>query len=88
MIVDAFKWTGGPDQEEDPKWIVDRLLAGTAWVQRGTGGPSLYIENERTGGRARKSRDLCSPGRMGCFVSGWDHSALRRRDVFAELRAG
>ena len=25
IIVDAFKWTGGIDQEEDPQWIVEAL---------------------------------------------------------------
>lgn len=24
-MVDAFKWTGGPDQTEDPEWIVEAL---------------------------------------------------------------
>ena len=25
IIVDAFKWTGGPDQEGEPEWIVEAL---------------------------------------------------------------
>lgn len=25
VIVEAFKWTGGPDQTEDPEWIVKAL---------------------------------------------------------------
>jgi hypothetical protein len=24
-IVDAFRWTGGPDQTEDPEWIVKAI---------------------------------------------------------------
>lgn len=28
VVVDAFKWTGGPDQTEDPEWIVDALEDG------------------------------------------------------------
>lgn len=27
-VVDAFKWTGGPDQTEDPDWIVCAIKAG------------------------------------------------------------
>jgi hypothetical protein len=27
--IDAFKWTGGPDQTEDPIWIVEAIKAGT-----------------------------------------------------------
>lgn len=26
--VEAFKWTGGPDQAEDPQWIVDAIKEG------------------------------------------------------------
>jgi hypothetical protein len=25
IVVEAFKWTGGPDQEEDPEWIIEAL---------------------------------------------------------------
>lgn len=25
VVIDAFKWTGGPDQAEDPQWIVDAI---------------------------------------------------------------
>ena len=25
VLVEAFKWTGGPDQTEDPDWIVDAI---------------------------------------------------------------
>ena len=28
VIIDAFKWTGGPDQLEDPLWMVDSLQKG------------------------------------------------------------
>lgn len=27
--IEAFRWTGGPDQDEDPQWIVDAIKAGT-----------------------------------------------------------
>ena len=25
LIIEAFKWTGGPDQQEDPEWMVDAI---------------------------------------------------------------
>ena len=25
VVIDAFQWTGGPEQEEDPDWINDAL---------------------------------------------------------------
>ena len=29
LIIEAFKWTGGPDQTEDPVWFVDAIKKGT-----------------------------------------------------------
>lgn len=29
VVVDAFQWTGGPDQTEDPEWIVEAIKQGT-----------------------------------------------------------
>lgn len=29
IIIEAFQWTGGPDQKEDPEWIRGMLEAGT-----------------------------------------------------------
>ena len=34
--VEAFIWTGGPDQTEDPEWIVAALKEGRAWFSEGT----------------------------------------------------
>ena len=31
VVIEAFKWTGGPDQEDDPIWIVDKIKDGSAW---------------------------------------------------------
>lgn len=25
VVIEAFKWTGGPDQDEDPEWIVEAI---------------------------------------------------------------
>lgn len=33
VVIEAFQWTGGPDQTEDPVWIVDAIKAGTVRVQ-------------------------------------------------------
>jgi hypothetical protein len=30
VVIDAFKWTGGPDQTEDPEWIIEALEDGRA----------------------------------------------------------
>ena len=32
IIVDAFLWTGGPDQTEDPEWICEAIRDGTATI--------------------------------------------------------
>jgi len=28
VVIDAFQWTGGPDQTEDPQWCVDAIIKG------------------------------------------------------------
>lgn len=28
VVIEAFKWTGGHDQTEDPEWIVEKLKSG------------------------------------------------------------
>lgn len=28
VVIEAFVWTGGPDQTEDPEWIVAAIEAG------------------------------------------------------------
>ena len=42
LIFDAFKWTGGPDQEEDPVWLVDMLKDGRAVIHE-SGTPNCYM---------------------------------------------
>jgi hypothetical protein len=31
VVIEAFLWTDGPDQIEDPTWIVDAIKAGEVW---------------------------------------------------------
>ena len=42
VIVDAFLWTGGPDQTEDPEWIVEAIANRTVVIQQGPNG--CYME--------------------------------------------
>lgn len=35
VVVDAFRWTGGPDQIEDPTWIVEAIRDGEVWYKEG-----------------------------------------------------
>ncbi|MFD2703786.1 hypothetical protein ACFSVM_25485 [Paenibacillus shunpengii] len=45
VVVDAFKWTGGPDQVEDPVWIVDAISSGVvAFCPKDSRGPQLLID--------------------------------------------
>lgn len=30
VVIEAFRWTGGPDQTEDPEWIIDAIRSGAA----------------------------------------------------------
>jgi hypothetical protein len=31
IIIEAFKWTGGPDQTEDPVWIIEAIKTGNVF---------------------------------------------------------
>jgi hypothetical protein len=56
VVIDAFKWTpfsrrdGGPDQTEDPDWIVDAIKRGDVYCQ---GGDNPYLTIETLEGKMR-----------------------------------
>lgn len=60
VIIDAFKWTGGPDQTEDPVWIVERIKAGTVYFADGR----MHIETLE-GTMAANSGDYIIKGVKG-----------------------
>lgn len=31
VVIEAFQWTGGPDQREDPEWIVQAIRNENVW---------------------------------------------------------
>ena len=31
IVIEAFKWTGGEDQAEDPEWVVEKIKDGTVY---------------------------------------------------------
>ena len=37
VVIDAFKWTGGHDQTEDPEWIIEAIEKGTVTIVRPDG---------------------------------------------------
>lgn len=45
VVIDAFKWTGGHDQTEDPEWIVEAIKKGEVWfIGNGTERVALQID--------------------------------------------
>lgn len=45
VVVEAFNWTGGPDQTEEPEWIVEAIRAGTVRFENvGTPDITLMID--------------------------------------------
>lgn len=45
VVIEAFRWTGGPDQTEDPEWIVEAIKAGTVRFQdSGTPNVAMLID--------------------------------------------
>lgn len=35
VVVEAFKWTGGPDQTEDPEWAIEAIKRGDIYFVDG-----------------------------------------------------
>lgn len=45
IVIEAFKWTGGPDQTEDPVWIVDAIKRGDVTFDKDTDStPNMLIK--------------------------------------------
>ena len=45
VIIEAFKWTGGADQVEDPQWIIDAIENNIVWFDgENTPNPIMFIE--------------------------------------------
>jgi len=55
VVIEAFKWTGGLDQTEDPEWITEAILNGDVWfVNEGT--PSVYLMIKTLEGEHKANR--------------------------------
>jgi len=50
VVIEAFQWTGGPDQTEDPTWIVEAIKRGDVYYQ---GGDTPYLTIETLEGKMR-----------------------------------
>jgi len=48
-VVEAFRWTAGPDQTADPVWIVEALRNNTATIHR-LGHGMCYMKLDTPGG--------------------------------------
>ena len=45
VVIDAFKWTGGPDQSEDPIWAIEAIKSGNIRFNKsGTPDVTLSID--------------------------------------------
>lgn len=40
VVIEAFRWTGGPDQTEDPEWIIEAIRDGKITFDAGL----MFIE--------------------------------------------
>lgn len=43
VVIEAFEWTGGPDQSEDPEWAVEAIRLGKVWFNN-AGTPECTME--------------------------------------------
>mgnify|MGYP003393791325 CR=1 FL=1 len=56
IIVEAFRWTGGPDQTEDPEWIVEAIKSGVAYFE------DMHFEDFRFRIKTLEGEMTVSPG--------------------------
>nr|DAF40280.1 MAG TPA: PGDYG protein [Caudoviricetes sp.] len=33
VVIEAFQWIGGPEQEDDPEWIIEAIKSKMAWFE-------------------------------------------------------
>lgn len=33
VVIEAVQWTGGPDQEDAPEWLLQAIMDGSAWFE-------------------------------------------------------
>jgi len=43
VVVEAFKWTGGIDQTEDPVWCIVKIKSRDIWFEN-TGTPDVVMK--------------------------------------------
>ncbi len=55
VVIDAFQWTGGPDQIEDPEWACESIKNGTIRIVN-SGKPTVALMIETLEGTMRASR--------------------------------
>ena len=63
VVIEAFQWTGGPDQTEDPEWICEAVRAGM--VTFITGGGTKMIIKTLEGNMAANIGDYVIKGVKG-----------------------
>lgn len=45
VVIEAFRWTGGPDQIEDPEWVCEAIRAGVVHFENvGAANVALLID--------------------------------------------
>jgi hypothetical protein len=44
VVVEAFLWTGGPDQTEDPEWIIEAIKRKEVWFKNEYDNTNTAIE--------------------------------------------
>lgn len=43
IVIEAFQWTGGPDQAEDPVWACDAVRSGKIFFEN-SGTPDVVLK--------------------------------------------
>lgn len=55
VVIEAFQWTGGEDQTEDPTWAIEAIQAGSIRFEN-VGTPNVVILIDTLEGTMRGNR--------------------------------
>lgn len=61
VVIEAFQWTGGPDQTEDPIWAIEAIRDGRI-VFEGKSETFCLVVRTLEDGRDWKAKHVASPG--------------------------
>lgn len=77
VVIEAFKWTGGPDQTEDPEWIIEAIKSKIVFFEKDDKGKACLMIKTLEGDHRADQGDFIIRGVKGELYP-------RKPDIFEE----